>query len=72
MKDLEDKNRRLKKIFADLSLECRALEYVIKKGFQTSDKAGVLINGFACYILNFSPHAALVKARPRAIQCSRI
>ncbi|MGY3307001.1 hypothetical protein ACVW06_000026 [Pantoea ananatis] len=40
MKDLEDENRRLKKIFADQSLECRALKDVTEKSFKTSDKAG--------------------------------
>ncbi len=30
MKDLEDENRRLKQMFVDLSLECRALKDVIK------------------------------------------
>jgi putative transposase len=39
MKDLEDENRRLKQMFADLSLECRALKDVIEKSFKTSDKA---------------------------------
>ncbi|EOW6930333.1 TPA: IS3 family transposase [Serratia marcescens] len=31
MKDLEDENRRLKQMFSDLSLECRALKDVIEK-----------------------------------------
>lgn len=31
MKDFEDENRRLKQMFADLSLECRALKDVIEK-----------------------------------------
>ncbi|MGP2416572.1 IS3 family transposase [Pantoea ananatis] len=31
MKDLEDENRQLKQMFADLSLECRALKDVIEK-----------------------------------------
>jgi putative transposase len=39
MKDLEDENRRLKQMFADLSLECHALKDVIEKSFKTSDKA---------------------------------
>ena len=36
IKDLEDENRRLKKMFADLSLENRALKEVIEKSFKTS------------------------------------
>lgn len=31
IKNLEDENRRLKQMFADLSLECRALKDVIEK-----------------------------------------
>jgi putative transposase len=38
MKYREDENRRLKQMFADLSLECRALKDVIKKSFKTRDK----------------------------------
>ena len=30
-KDLEDENQRLKQMFADLSLECQALKYIIEK-----------------------------------------
>lgn len=39
LKDLEDENRRLKQMSADLSLENRALKDVIEKNFKTSDKA---------------------------------
>lgn len=39
MKDLEEENHRLKQMFADLSLENRALKNVIEKSFNTSDKA---------------------------------
>lgn len=38
LKDLEEENRRLKQIFADLSLECRALQNVIEKSFKNSDE----------------------------------
>ncbi|CNH64320.1 IS1400 transposase A [Yersinia enterocolitica] len=38
IKDLEDENRRLKQMFADLGLECRTLKYVIGKSFKNSDK----------------------------------
>lgn len=37
--DQEDNNRRLKQIFADLSIENRALKDAIEKSFKTSDKA---------------------------------
>lgn len=36
IKDLEDENRRLKPMFADLSLENRALKDVIEKSLKTS------------------------------------
>ncbi len=36
IKDLEDENRRLKQMFADQSLENRALKDVIEKSFKTS------------------------------------
>jgi len=39
IKDREDENRRLKQMFADLSLECRALNDVIEKSSKISDKA---------------------------------
>ncbi|KTS70877.1 transposase [Pantoea stewartii] len=39
IKEPEDENRRLKQMFAELSLKCRALIDVIEKSFKTSDKA---------------------------------
>lgn len=36
IKALEDENRRLKQMFADLNLENRALKDVIEKSFKTS------------------------------------
>lgn len=36
IKDLEDENRRLKQMFADLNLKGRALKDVIEKSFKTS------------------------------------
>ena len=39
IKDPEEENRRLKQMFAGLSLECRALKDVIEKSFKTIDKA---------------------------------
>lgn len=39
IKDLEEENLRLKLMFSDLSLECRALKDVMEKSFKTSDKA---------------------------------
>ena len=39
MKELEDENRRLKQMLANLSLECRGVKDVIEKSFKTSDKA---------------------------------
>ncbi|EEQ2459587.1 TPA: hypothetical protein JWI70_004611 [Escherichia coli] len=36
IKDLEDENGSLKQMFADISLENRALKDVIEKSFETS------------------------------------
>ncbi len=36
IKDLEEENRRLKEMFADLNLENRALKDFIEKSFKTS------------------------------------
>ena len=36
--NLEDENRRLKQMFADLSLECRALKDVIEKALKPAFK----------------------------------
>ncbi len=51
MKDLEDENRRIKQMFADLSHECHALKDVIEKSFKTSDKTGTrqLSEGTICH-----------------------
>lgn len=38
IKDLEDENRLLKQMFADLSLENRALKDVIEKNIKSSDE----------------------------------
>jgi len=38
MKDLEDENRHLKQMFADLSLENRALNTSLNRSFKTGDK----------------------------------
>lgn len=55
MKNLEEENRRLKQMFADLSLENRALKNVIGKSFKTSDKALTrqLSDGAICH--EFTP-----------------
>ena len=51
MKDLEDENRQLEQMFADLSLECCALKDVVEKSFKTGDKAwaGQLSYGTICH-----------------------
>ncbi len=38
MQDFEEKNRRLKQMFADLSLECRVLKDVIEKALKPAIK----------------------------------
>jgi putative transposase len=38
IRDLEDENRCLKRMFVDLSLECRALKDVIEKSFKPEIK----------------------------------
>lgn len=40
IKDLEDEHRCLKQMFAELSLECRALKNIIEKSSETIVKAG--------------------------------
>jgi putative transposase len=72
MKGLEDENRRLKQMFADLSLECGALKNVIEKGLKPATKrelASYLTAQFtmslrqACRTLSLSSDGVFLPAR---------
>ena len=41
LKDLEEENRRLKSMFADLSLEHKILKDIVEKSCKANDPAGV-------------------------------
>lgn len=55
MKDLEDENRRLKQMFADLSLEKQALTDVIEKTLKPAIKRGLVNYLTAQFAMNVRP-----------------
>ena len=66
MKDLEDENRRLKQMFADLSLECRALKDVIEKSLKPAIKRE-LVNYLAAHYAMSIRHACRTLSLSRTV-----
>ena len=57
MKDLKYKNRRPKQMFADLTLECRALKDVIKKATKPARKPELVGYLTAQFVMSIRWHA---------------